>query len=567
MPRSAGPNERGGPGEGSPRIIDRRRFLQGAAAGLGAIVLGAGTAGAAAQPRLFARPRRADLVVSDVSALTLPGGLTAPSARWLVEENALPGTNNWVVTGIQTPHAIEGFASQVSAVAGDDVALFVNTTAPAFHVEAYRMGYYQGLAGRLIYESDTVARQAQPYPSVSPGTNMVSCSWEHSLTLSVDHTWPPGNYLVKLVGTGGEQQYIPLTIRDDTSVAAFVIQNSVTTWQAYNLWGSYSLYYGTAPGGKDFANRARIVSFDRPYPQTWAQGAADFFGNEFPLLYEMERLGLDLTYTTDVDLHAQPQLLANHRVLFSLGHDEYWSTEMRSGAQSALSKGTNLAFLGANACYRQIRFQPSAVGPNRQQICYKDAAEDPLARQDPMLTTVNWIQAPLNDPESSLIGSMYQSVGANADLAVADSSAWLWNDTGLSDGEQLIEVVQGEYDRYVPSLPNPAGVDVLAHTPVPGQGNWSDITYYTLPSGGAGVLASGMASFIFKLSNTTEFPWNIVPKAIPGTTEILLQSMHNVFGTFGNGPAGAVQPSGGNWTSFYRGGAAAIGTAPGTTSA
>ena len=37
---------------------------------------------------------------------------------------------------------------------------------------------------------------------------------------------------------------MPLTIRDDASMASYVLQNSVTTWQAYNLWGSYSLYYG-----------------------------------------------------------------------------------------------------------------------------------------------------------------------------------------------------------------------------------------------------------------------------------------------------------------------------------
>jgi hypothetical protein len=566
MPRSIGPNPSEGPAPDPPRTIGRRGFLQGAVIGLGAIAVGGPEADAATHHRLHARPKRAQRVLPEVFQRSLPGGLSAPSARWLVQENARPGTTDWVVTGIQTPHSLEGYASQVSAVAGDDVILFVNTTAPAFHVEAYRMGYYQGLAGRLIYQSDTVGRQQQLFPSLSPGTNMVSANWEPSITLSIDQTWPPGSYLLKLVGTGGQQQYIPLTIRDDASHAAFVIQSSVTTWQAYNLWGDYSLYFGSTPGGKDFAHRARIVSFDRPYPQTWAQGAADFFGNEFPLLYEMERLGLDLTYTTDIDLHAQPQLLANHNALFSLGHDEYWSTEMRSGAQSALAAGTNLAFLGANACYRQIRLQPSAVGPNRQQICYKDASEDPLSRESPSLTTVNWIQAPLNDPESSLIGSMYQSVGANTDLVVTDSSAWLWNNTGLSDGEQLLGVVQGEYDRYVPSLPNPAGVDVLAHTPVPGQGNWSDITYYTLPAGG-GVLASGMASFVYKLSNTTAFPTNIVPTAIPGITEILLQSMRNVFGTFGNGPAGVPQPSKGNWTNFYRGAAAATGTAAGTSAA
>ena len=108
-----------------------------------------------------------------------------------------------------------------------------------------------------------------------------------------------------------------------------------------------------------------------------------------------------MTYWTDIDLHARPQLLANHRCLFSLGHDEYWSTPMRQGAAAANAGGVNLAFLGANACYRQIRLQPTSVGPNRLQVCYKDAAEDPLAREATVLTTVNWNQAPVNNPESA----------------------------------------------------------------------------------------------------------------------------------------------------------------------
>ena len=206
-----------------------------------------------------------------------------------------------------------------------------------------------------------------------------------------------------------------------------MLQNSVTTWQAYNLWGSYSLYYGPDRQGRSsFAGRARAVSFDRPYPQTWASGAADFVGNELPLLFHLESLGLDMTYWTDVDLHARPQLLMNHRCLFSLGHDEYWSTPMRQGAPTANAGGVNLAFLGANACYRQIRLQPTSVGPNRLQVCYKDAAEDPIAHEQPALTTVNWNQAPVNNPESNLIGSMYQSVGAKADMVVTDASSWFY---------------------------------------------------------------------------------------------------------------------------------------------
>ena len=127
----------------------------------------------------------------------------------------------------------------------------------------------------------------------------------------------------------------------------------------------------------------------------------------------------------------------NHRCLFSLGHDEYWSQPMRQGAAAANASGVNLAFLGANACYRQIRLQPTSVGPNRLQVCYKDAAEDPMAHEQPALTTVNWDQAPVNDPESTLIGSMYQSVGAKADMVVTDASSWFYDGCNLTDGHSL----------------------------------------------------------------------------------------------------------------------------------
>ena len=376
-----------------PGRFGRRGLLIGGAAALGgAVVAGGSKQGRAVRPpgdgpiHADADPVTPTLAPGfvqgqppGVTQVTLPSGVVVPVAAWLLEENEKPGTIDWIVTGQQEPHAIEGFASQVSAQAGDTVAVCVNTTARTVALEAYRMGYYQGLGGRLVYRSGSAPGQAQPAATVDATTGMVSCPWRPTFTLDIDTTWPPGCYLLKLVGTGGEQQYVPLTVRDDTSTAAFVIQNSVTTWQAYNLWNGYSLYYGPdGKGGQDFANRARIVSFDRPYPHTWAQGCADFLGNEFPLLYHLESYGIDLTYWTDVDLHQRPQLLTNHRCLFSLGHDEYWSKPMRDAAVKAVAAGVNIAFLGANACYRQIRLQASPNGPDRQQICYKTASEDPL---------------------------------------------------------------------------------------------------------------------------------------------------------------------------------------------
>jgi hypothetical protein len=550
--------------------LTRREFLQLSALGATGI---AGVAAAGAQHQGKRKPHaraRKHGAVSQPAVVdrALPSGVIVPTAPWLIAENARPGTLNWICNHVQPDHALEGFANQVSAVQGDDVALFVNTTtARAVQVQAYRMGYYQGSGGRLVWQSDFVPAGQQPAPVItSAGT--VSCPWTPTMTIKIAKDWPPGCYLLKLVGSGGEEQFVPLTVRDDASMASFVLQNSVTTWQAYNLWGTYSLYFGpTGSGGQDFANRARIVSFDRPYPQTWASGAADFVGNELPLLFHLESLGLDLTYWTDVDLHERPQLLTNHRCLFSLGHDEYWSTPMRQGATSANAAGVNLAFLGANACYRQIRLEPSSIGPNRLQVCYKDATEDPIAREQPALTTVNWDQAPVSNPESTLIGSMYQSVRAVADMVVTDASSWFYEGCNLTDGHAFPTAIQGEYDRYVPSLPGPRNVDVLAHSPVPHQSNWSDITYYTAPGNGGGVLASGSASFVAQLSTTGIIPSLVIPGPFPGITDIFRRAMENVYGRFGLGPASSYGSSGGNWSAVYSGAAASAHSAAGTAAA
>ena len=550
------------------RPLDRREFLQLSALGAAGFVGATRLHAAHHKQRVPAKAKRGARAPVAVVNKTLPSGVMVPTAPWLMAENAKPGTLNWICNHNQPEHALEGFASQVSAVPGDDVAVFVSTTARAVQVQAYRMGYYQGLGGRLIVQTDFVPAKVQAAPVVTPGIGTVTCPWSPTLTLNITKDWLPGSYLLKLVGDGGEEQFVPLTIRNDASMAAYVFQNSVTTWQAYNLWGSYSLYYGPDSKGRaSFAGRARAVSFDRPYPQTWASGAADFVGNELPLLFHLESLGLDMTYWTDVDLHTRPQLLMNHRCLFSLGHDEYWSTAMRQGAAAANAGGVNLAFLGANACYRQIRLQSTSVGPNRLQVCYKDATEDPIAQQQPALTTVNWNEAPVNNPESALIGSMYQSVGAKADMVVTDASSWFYDGCNLTDGHTFSNVILGEYDRYVPSLPGPHNADVLAHSPVPGQANWSDITFYTAPGNGGGVLASGSASFVSLLGNTGAIPPNVIVPAIPGTTDVIRRAMENVYGRFGLGPATSYGGSTGNWADVYSGANARVGSAAGTASA
>ena len=161
-----------------------------------------------------------------------------------------------------------------------------------------------------------------------------------------------------------------------------------------------------------------MVSFDRPYDIV-TDGSGDFVGNELPLIMRAEELNLDVTYITSLDLHERGELVQQHKAFLSLGHDEYWSKTMFDRGEQARDAGVNLAFFGANAVYRQIRFEPSALGADRHMVNYRSTA-DPIRRTDPAETTVQFRDAPVNRPEASLIGQMYQCNPVRADGIVIE---------------------------------------------------------------------------------------------------------------------------------------------------
>src|ERR1700728_3980528 len=96
------------PGEGCdlplPALpIGRRRFLQGVLAAAGGLaVTGMGGHPTTAHKIPAHAKHHKHHTQPAVTNTVLDSGVVVPTARWLVEENAKPGTNNWVVTGIQT---------------------------------------------------------------------------------------------------------------------------------------------------------------------------------------------------------------------------------------------------------------------------------------------------------------------------------------------------------------------------------------------------------------------------------------------------------------------------------
>jgi hypothetical protein len=454
------------------------------------------------------------------------------SAR-IVDENILPGSSAWRLGDPAKNHEIEGYADHVSVDMGQPVTLYVSTTAPSFHVDVYRMGYYQGLGARLVETSPKVPGLKQAAATFTPGINMVETSWNPSITLATT-TWPEGDYLFVLVASTGKESYVPLTVRNDASTAAFVVINSVTTWQAYNLWGGYDLYQGRDGRASDFANRSRIVSFDRPY--STGDGASDFIGLELPLVSLVESLGLDVTYMTDVDMQRQPDPLLGHKAVISLGHDEYYSLVMRDNLQEARDDGVNLAFLGANEIFRHIRYAPSPLGPDRHEIDYKSAQEDPLYGSDNADVTVDWRDPPNNNPESQITGDFYQCNPVLANMVIVDPDSWLFAGTGATVGESLPKVVGTEYDRYDWTVPGPDDVEILAHSPLVCRGvhDYADATYYTAQSG-AGVFTAGTINWIANIDPHCE-PDGCAGRVLGLVTE-------NLLAAFGAGPAGLVHPS------------------------
>jgi hypothetical protein len=479
------------------------------------------------------------------AAAARPGGVRVGTAGWIAGENRRAGTTAWHIGRSGSPHAIEGYADRVSAEAGVTVRLYVSTRARWFRVEAYRMGWYGGRRGRLVWRSGHLPGRRQASPVTDPTTNMIEARWQPSLRIRVGSGWPPGAYLLKLVAASGAERYVPLTVTDRSSSAALVLMNAVTTWQAYNDWGGRNLYWGRG-GPADDAHRSRVVSFDRPYAT--GMGAADFFGNELPLISLAEREGLDVTYWTDVDLHRHPQWLLRHRGLVSLGHDEYWSTAMRGGAERARDHGVNLAFLGANAVFRHIRLEPSRLGPDRHEVNYKSPARaDPVYDTDRSEVTTDWREPPLRQPESMLLGEQYECNPARADGVVVEPGSWLLAGTGLRAGSVLPGLVGPEYDRVMAGVATPRGVELLLHSPLRCRfhASFSDVTWYTTASG-AGVLDTGTSSWICQLDRVCA-----AGRSHPRTAAAVRRITLNLLRAMAAGPAGMAHRSVSNLHRFH----------------
>ncbi|WP_228718196.1 N,N-dimethylformamidase beta subunit family domain-containing protein [Kitasatospora acidiphila] len=519
----------------------RRRFLGlagAAAAGAGLAACGSGGA-AGSKAGNAARPAAG----APSATAAVPRGAATPPQR----ENDRPGNPDWRIGNAGPDRAIEGWADRVSVLPGETFGLHVSTTAPGYRVTAYRMGYYGGARGRQVWQSDRLPGSRQSAASADQATRMVATDWARST--QVDTTgWPEGSYLLRLDADGGAgQRYVPITVRSASTAGKLVVVNAVATWQAYNEWGGYNLYNGSNGA---YATRSLVVSFDRPYQ--YDNGAGLFLVYEAPLIALAEKLGLPLAYTTSTDLAATPDLLKGALAVLSLGHDEYWSPEQRAHVTAARDAGTNVAVLGANCCFRRVRYEPSPTGPDRQVVCYKTGyQEDPgfTAGKPP---TNDYRAEPGADPESSLLGVIYDGYPVDAPYVVTNPGHWLLEGTGTKDGDSFAHLVGVEYDRVNPTFTTPRPIEILAHSPVvcEGRHSYSDTAFYAAP-GGAGVFASGTMRWVEALDATGDGSSGADHSMDARAGAFTQQVTTNLLKAFAAGPAGQAHPPQDNVAAVY----------------
>ena len=386
------------------------------------------------------------------------GSCSAP-ANPIESENCLPGNpdSQWDVSGAGDP-TVQGFATDISVNAGQTISFKINTDASAYTIEIYRMGYYAGMGARLItiLSPSATLPQAQPACLNDASTGLVDCgNWAISGSWQVPANATSGIYFAHLVrsDTGGDS-HIVFVVRNDASSSAMLFQTADESWEAYNGFDGESLY-----GPSDVFNltqRAYKVSYNRPFiTRGFAQESATWvFGAEYPMVRWLERNGYDVSYFSGVDAARNGNLILNHKLYLSVGHDEYWTGPHRNNVEAARNAGVNLAFFSGNEVFWKTRWENSIDGtstPYRTLVCYKEtlgpnsnpaatAAVDPF---DPPTWTGTWrdnSKSPPADggrPENALTGTIFMVNGPSSDnpgnlsikVPAADGKMRFWRNT------------------------------------------------------------------------------------------------------------------------------------------
>ncbi|WP_274628763.1 N,N-dimethylformamidase beta subunit family domain-containing protein [Arvimicrobium flavum] len=318
---------------------------------------------------------------------------------------------------------------------GDKAEFKVSSTAPRFDIEIVRDGGVEMPA----FSQHGIAAHWQETPEQC---SVEGCGWETTFDLTIPDEWPSGAYRATLTAEGRDGKPIHshhlFIVCPKRAKAGRILQIAATgTWTAYNTWGGSNHYQGiTGPNRDQFATR---VSTQRPWcrgfavlppdaprvpleialpPMTepryphmeWAYAtghskkytSAGWASYDSHFFKWAERSGYGVDLISQHELHFSPDILDGYDCIVCVGHDEYWTWEMRDTVDAYLEKGGHAARFAGNFLW-QTRLEDGG----RQQVCYKYRArkEDPVyASGDTSRATNAWEAPEVGRPGATTFG-------------------------------------------------------------------------------------------------------------------------------------------------------------------
>src|SRR5438132_14033759 len=137
----------------------------------------------------------------------------------IVIENQQAGTNSWEIgrIGSDIVGEMKGYASATSVNAGENITFYVSVNpAQTYTIDIYRMGWYQGLGGRLVQHIGPLNGTLQPACPTDATTGMIECQWASAYTLATQSSWTSGIYVALLTNAQAYQNYIVLAAAHDS---------------------------------------------------------------------------------------------------------------------------------------------------------------------------------------------------------------------------------------------------------------------------------------------------------------------------------------------------------------
>ena len=358
-----------------------------------------------------------------------------------------------------------GYADRLSYAPGDVLILHAMSSAAVARMEVVRDG--------LVPETLVIAEIALTFEPTPEECSVEGCDWPERYRLTIPEGWRSGVYILRLTVPGHQSEHM-FVLRPAAPKGILMIL-ATGTWCAYNDWGGSNQYQGiTGPHRAEFAPE---VSLHRP----WAKGFVRWPGDapriphaspllskpryphmkfarakgiskkyassgwaafERPFAVWCEGQGIALDYATQHDLHADPDLLKGYARALIVGHDEYWTWEMRDHLEAWVDGGGELARFAGNFFW-QTRLSPDLS----VQTCFKYAAAERDPTLDPSRLTSYWDHPQVGRPAVAtmgLTGSMGVYAGwsrcaahGSGGFAIYRPEHWSVRETGLGYGDVL----------------------------------------------------------------------------------------------------------------------------------